>query len=431
MLMAPRAEDEIPGEWRSLWGLNIPAKVKNLLWRLAKGVVPHRVRLCSCGIDVPNLCGVCSEMNLRVWRGEACIARLIVAAADEGLHEWEQLHAPPALVRTPRDPSFPSWHHPPTGQLKCNTNVALFETEHCTGMGMLFRDDHDQVIPLTRYGPGLPSPREGEALALLTAMRWQPDSEKWNDVLGETLSFTLSITTFHIVVSASMLCSFITRLRSIYTNNPATFPDLRHCIPTHSSPTLSLFISTIVVSTLDCRVGTPVAILNSSLLHDSHLQSPADWKNPSKVSQWKVILIKEVEVVVCGVVLRKGNEFVEGESFIEMMKEAYPLFNMPCRKSIRANCLKLFVNGKEELQSFFKNKCDGRISITIDCWTSVQNFNYICIIAHFVGVDWKLYKKIINSRRICSHKGVDTADAIATCLQEWNLTNICFIREYI
>ncbi|CAN1801826.1 Putative AC transposase [Linum perenne] len=64
-------------------------------------------------------------------------------------------------------------------------------------------------------------------------------------------------------------------------------------------------------------------------------------------------------------------KFVEGESFIEMMKEASPLFNMPCRKSIRADCLKLFINGKEELKSFFKNKCDGRISITTDCWTSV------------------------------------------------------------
>ncbi|CAN1129422.1 Putative AC transposase [Linum perenne] len=123
-------------------------------------------------------------------------------------------------------------------------------------------------------------------------------------------------------------------------------------------------------------------------------------------------------MIIC---MELSFNFVEGESFIEMMKEASPLLHMPCRKSIRADCLRLFINGKEELQLFFKNKCDGRVSITTDCWTFVQNINYICITTHFVGVDWKLYKKIINFRRICSHKGVDIADAIATCLQEWNL----------
>ncbi|CAN1144649.1 Putative AC transposase [Linum perenne] len=140
------------------------------------------------------------------------------------------------------------------------------------------------------------------------------------------------------------------------------------------------------------------------------------WKyDPVKLRQ------KIAKMIIC---MELPFKFVEGESFIEMMKEASPLFNMPCRKSIRADCLKFFITGKEDLKSFFKNKCDGRISITTDCWTSVQNFNYICITAHFVGVDWKLHKKIINFRRICSHRGVDIADAIATCLQEWNLTNI-------
>ncbi|CAN1156785.1 Putative AC transposase [Linum perenne] len=97
---------------------------------------------------------------------------------------------------------------------------------------------------------------------------------------------------------------------------------------------------------------------------------------------------------------------------------------MSCRKSIRADCLKFFIDGKEEIKSFLTAKCGGKVSTTTDCWTSVQNFNYICITVHFVGIDWKLQKKIINFRRIYSHKGVDIADAVAHCLEEWNLTNI-------
>ncbi|CAN1180746.1 hypothetical protein LINPERHAP2_LOCUS34943 [Linum perenne] len=48
--------------------------------------------------------------------------------------------------------------------------------------------------------------------------------------------------------------------------------------------------------------------------------------------------------------------FVEKEGFVEMMQEASPSFKMSCRKSIRADCLKLFIEGKEELKSFFYGK---------------------------------------------------------------------------
>ncbi|CAN1853526.1 Zinc finger BED domain-containing protein RICESLEEPER 2 [Linum perenne] len=116
--------------------------------------------------------------------------------------------------------------------------------------------------------------------------------------------------------------------------------------------------------------------------------------------------------------------FVEREGFKDVIAEASPYFKMPCRKSIRADCLRLFIEGKEELKLLLNQKCDGRVSITTDCWTSIQNFNYICITAHFVGVDWKLHKRIINFRRIFSHKGVDIAHILATCLEEWNLTNL-------
>ncbi|CAN0919824.1 Putative AC9 transposase [Linum grandiflorum] len=119
--------------------------------------------------------------------------------------------------------------------------------------------------------------------------------------------------------------------------------------------------------------------------------------------------------------------FVEKEGFNGVMEEASPLFKMPSRKTIRADCLRLFLDGKESLKMFFKSKCVGRVSITTDCWTSVQNFNYICITAHFVGVDWKLYKKIINFCRIFSHKGADIAKIVATCLEEWQLTKISAI----
>ncbi|CAN0905773.1 Zinc finger BED domain-containing protein RICESLEEPER 2 [Linum grandiflorum] len=116
--------------------------------------------------------------------------------------------------------------------------------------------------------------------------------------------------------------------------------------------------------------------------------------------------------------------FVEHEGFRRFMVCACPMFIIPSRRSIREDCFRLFLDGRERLKEYFKTTCEGRVSITTDGWTSVQNFNYICITAHFVGKDWKLHKKIINFQRTKSHKGVDVGEAIATCLENWGLKSI-------
>lgn len=46
----------------------------------------------------------------------------------------------------------------------------------------------------------------------------------------------------------------------------------------------------------------------------------------------------------------------------------------------------------------------SRIELTTDCWTCIQNLNYLCLIAHFINDDWKLLKRILNSKVIDTHK---------------------------
>ncbi|CAI0401782.1 unnamed protein product, partial [Linum tenue] len=115
---------------------------------------------------------------------------------------------------------------------------------------------------------------------------------------------------------------------------------------------------------------------------------------------------------------------VEKEGFKRFMARACPMFKIPSRRSIREDCFRLFLEQKGKLRDYFKIKCGGRVSITTDSWTSCQNFNYMCITAHFVGKDWKLYKKVISFCKITSHKGIDLGDAIADCLEHWGLKNI-------
>ncbi|CAN1347900.1 Putative AC transposase [Linum perenne] len=100
------------------------------------------------------------------------------------------------------------------------------------------------------------------------------------------------------------------------------------------------------------------------------------------------------------------------------------MFDIPGRKTIRTDCVKIFLERKDSLKSFFNSKGSGTISITTDCWTSLRNHNFICVTAHFIGRNWQLHKKIINFKKITSHKGEDIADSIITCLDEWGIKRV-------
>ncbi|CAN0914993.1 hypothetical protein LINGRAHAP2_LOCUS28870 [Linum grandiflorum] len=62
--------------------------------------------------------------------------------------------------------------------------------------------------------------------------------------------------------------------------------------------------------------------------------------------------------------------FVEKEGFNGVMKEACPMFKMPSRRTIREDCLKLFLDESDKLITYFASKCRGRVSLITDCWTS-------------------------------------------------------------
>ena len=56
----------------------------------------------------------------------------------------------------------------------------------------------------------------------------------------------------------------------------------------------------------------------------------------------------------------------------------------------RGNCAE-----KEKLRKLLSKHC-GRVCLTTDTWTSLQNQNYMCLIAHFIDKDWRLHKQVLN-----------------------------------
>ncbi|GLU21725.1 hypothetical protein SLE2022_378470 [Rubroshorea leprosula] len=47
--------------WRSVWSLNVPSKLKHVLWRIIWEILPSRDILQSRGLEIEHDCGICGE----------------------------------------------------------------------------------------------------------------------------------------------------------------------------------------------------------------------------------------------------------------------------------------------------------------------------------------------------------------------------------
>jgi hypothetical protein len=86
---------------------------------------------------------------------------------------------------------------------------------------------------------------------------------------------------------------------------------------------------------------------------------------------------------------------VEGEGFKHYSNTMQPLFIIPSRRTIARDCFQLYLDEKLKLKAFFKSDCN-RVALTTDCWSSLQNLNYLTLTAHFVDNGWKYQKRIIS-----------------------------------
>ena len=77
-------------------------------------------------------------------------------------------------------------------------------------------------------------------------------------------------------------------------------------------------------------------------------------------------------------------KFVENERFRKFMEDAQPKFKIPsCVSTIARYFMHVFDDEKEKLKHvLFANQ--QMVSLTTDTWMSIQNMNYMCVIAHYI-----------------------------------------------
>ncbi|KAI4347299.1 hypothetical protein L6164_008121 [Bauhinia variegata] len=119
--------------------------------------------------------------------------------------------------------------------------------------------------------------------------------------------------------------------------------------------------------------------------------------------------------------------FLENESFKTFVRAAQPMFQFPSRWSIVRDCLKLFMDEKNKLKSILSTN-SHMVSLTADKWTLIQNLEYICETAHYIGVDWKLNKKILTFCPISDHKGETIGKCLEKIIKEWGISKVCTVN---
>lgn len=77
---------------------------------------------------------------------------------------------------------------------------------------------------------------------------------------------------------------------------------------------------------------------------------------------------------------------VEREGFKYFCMQMQPQFSRPSQRTITRDYFQLYLDEKVRLKAFFKSDC-SRVEIITNCWTYVQNLNYLTLTSHFIDRD--------------------------------------------
>jgi len=117
---------------------------------------------------------------------------------------------------------------------------------------------------------------------------------------------------------------------------------------------------------------------------------------------------------------------VDYDGFRRFVSSLNPVFKMVSRRTITDDCSKKYQEEKQVLLDVLKN-VKGRVSLTMDMWTSNQTLGYMCITCHFTDDDWKMHKRTLKfSFMKTPHTGVAMFNAVLRFLQEWNIEDKLF-----
>ena len=117
---------------------------------------------------------------------------------------------------------------------------------------------------------------------------------------------------------------------------------------------------------------------------------------------------------------------VDGSGFKKLIRVVEPHFKIPHRFTMMKDCVKTYLKTKSDLKYMFMTTRQ-RVCLTTDTWTSIQNMNYMCVIAHFTDYKWTFHRRLLVFCQVSNHKGITIERELKECLVEWGISRILTI----
>ncbi|EPS67926.1 hypothetical protein M569_06846, partial [Genlisea aurea] len=117
---------------------------------------------------------------------------------------------------------------------------------------------------------------------------------------------------------------------------------------------------------------------------------------------------------------------VEHPGFLAFVRSLQPRFDMVSFNTVQGDCVATYLKEKHNIHKVFES-LPGRVSLTLDLWSSSRTVGYMFVTGLFVDTDWKLHRKLLNVI-MEPYPESDTAfsHSVAACLSDWNLDGKLF-----
>lgn len=120
------------------------------------------------------------------------------------------------------------------------------------------------------------------------------------------------------------------------------------------------------------------------------------------------------------------TNMVEHPGFIDFARILQPHFSMVSFDAVQSEIMSIYAREKNLLANTLA-EIPGRVSLTMDLWTSDQLLGYAILTGHFVDADWRLSSRVLKFVLVpFPDSQVAFNHAVVSCLSEWGLGNKLF-----
>ncbi|BBM99603.1 hypothetical protein Mp_1g22340 [Marchantia polymorpha subsp. ruderalis] len=157
---------------------------------------------------------------------------------------------------------------------------------------------------------------------------------------------------------------------------------------------------------------------------DGYLQNSSSLEK--KIAATSDISDDLIREAIENVVLSEAEAFtiIESKLFLKLLK-----ILLKCKRdnviilkadALRNGILKRAENMRSELKKEL-SKSNFTIHMSLDMWTSPNQFSFLAIVIHFVGPDWTLHKKLLTFTDTTDHSGAGLAEIVQHTLEEFEI----------